>query len=106
MKSFPHRRFNHAEQLNKLHPFVWRWMSKIVGATVVGQGIRKCTYDQSALIISDHDLVFVVDRHTQSRHEVFSTALIQIKRPRSVAACYAPLQQPVHFVGGIGAGGP
>jgi len=52
-------RFSRAEQPNKLHPFMWRWMTKIARATVVRQGIRQGTYDQSALSFIDHDPVFV-----------------------------------------------
>src|SRR5262245_4763200 len=63
VKSFPHRRLNRAEQPNKLHPIIWCWMSKIAGATVVGQGICQRPYDQLALSFGDHDLVFVGDRH-------------------------------------------
>src|SRR5262245_11168993 len=40
-------------------------MSKIAGATVVGQGIRQHPQDQSALSFIDHDPVFVVKRHVQ-----------------------------------------
>jgi hypothetical protein len=38
-------------------------MSKIARATVVGQGIRQCPHDQSALSFIDHDPVFVVKGH-------------------------------------------
>jgi hypothetical protein len=59
-----HRRLNCAEQANKLHPSIWHWMSKIAGATVVGQGICQRPYDQLTLSFIDHDLVFVVDQHS------------------------------------------
>jgi hypothetical protein len=38
-------------------------MSKITGATVVGQGICQRPHDQSALSLINHDPVFVVKRH-------------------------------------------
>src|SRR5262245_58197874 len=62
---FSHRRFDRAEQPNKLHPFIFRRMSKGTAprrATVVGHCIRQRTHNQSALSVIDHDLVFV-DRH-------------------------------------------
>jgi hypothetical protein len=65
-KPFSHRRFDRAEQPNKLHPFIFRRTSKGTArrrATVVGHCIRQRTHNQSALSLIDHDLVFVVDRH-------------------------------------------
>ena len=60
--------FNRAEQPNKLHPLIWPWMNKIVGATVAGQGIRQRPHDQAALSFIDHDPVFVVKRHVNISH--------------------------------------
>src|SRR5215471_734528 len=63
---FSHRRFDRAEQPDKLHPFIFRRMSKGTAprrATVVGHCIRQRTHNQSALSLIDHDLVFVVVRH-------------------------------------------
>ena len=62
-RRFPHRRFNHAEQPNKLHPFIWPWTKGVGRATVVGHGVRQRTHDQSALSFIDHDPVFVINRH-------------------------------------------
>ena len=45
VKSLSRRRLNRAEKPNKLHPFICCWMSKIAGATVVGQGICQRPYD-------------------------------------------------------------
>src|SRR5262249_16692649 len=66
LASFPHRRFDRAEQPNKLHPFIFRRTSKGTArrrATVVGHCIRQRMHNQSALSLIDHDLVFVVVRH-------------------------------------------
>jgi hypothetical protein len=66
-RSFPHGWLNRTEQLNKLHPIIRRWTTEntaIGRVTVVDHGIRKRTHDQFALSFGDHDLVFVVDRHS------------------------------------------
>src|SRR5262245_11568714 len=64
---FSHRRFNRAEQANKLHIFMVGWTTKRTastrGATVFGHGIRQCTHYHSALSLIDHDPVFVGNRH-------------------------------------------
>src|SRR5262245_64276492 len=70
---FSHRRFDRAEQPNKLHPFIFRRTSKGTArrrATVVGHCIRQRTHNQTALSSIDHDLVFVVDRQSALLHRV------------------------------------
>jgi hypothetical protein len=59
----PHSRFSRGEQPNKLHPFIWRWVGKVAGVTVVGQGIRQRPENQSALSFIDYDVIFAACRH-------------------------------------------
>ena len=57
------RRFDGAEQANKLHVFILAWMTKrtvFAQETVVGHGVRQRTHNHSALSFVDYDPVFVI----------------------------------------------
>src|SRR5262245_59579246 len=61
----PHSRFSRGEQPNKLHPFICRWVGKVAGVTVVGQGIRQRPQNQSALSFIDYDVIFAASRQVR-----------------------------------------
>jgi hypothetical protein len=61
----PHSRFSRSEQPNKLQPFIWRWVGKLAGVTVVGHGIRQRPQNQSALSFIDHDVIFAASRYAR-----------------------------------------
>src|SRR5262245_33939140 len=94
VKSLPPRRLNRAEQSNKLHIFVVGWTTKCCTAfaieTIVCHGIRQRTHNHSALGSIDHDLVFVVDRHTRPTQQQCWWA---VRQPPNAAVSSIPFAE-------------